>query len=106
MQVIKQDVTRQDMVDFIMAQPDEREVDFDQTRIRDECGCLMVQYGKANGFRFYRCGPASWVVPAEYGGGFAATLTQGTFAQFVPVGPGMRFTYAEVKQHCKEMGWA
>lgn len=103
--VIKQSVTRQDMVDSIMAQPDEREVDFDQTRINSECGCVMVHYGKAKGFQFYSCGYNFWLASSENGGVFRSAILEGSFNRFIPPGPGMRFTYAQLKEHCKETGW-
>ena len=40
-------VSKQEFLDFIMAQPPDREYDYDEsTDVGTTCGCPMVQYGK------------------------------------------------------------
>lgn len=54
-------VTKQDIVDFIRKQPDDRKVSMNQTKYDDKCGCVMVQYGKEVIKKpFTHVGWASW----------------------------------------------
>lgn len=39
-------VTKQELIDFVDAQPDDRPVDFNQFYSIEDCGCLMVHFGK------------------------------------------------------------
>jgi hypothetical protein len=53
-------ITKQDMIDFILSMPDERKVDFNKSRARNkrECGCVMAQYAyeKLNHKGYVECG--------------------------------------------------
>lgn len=40
-------VTREEVENFILSQPDEREISFEQNKTCDSCGCLMIQYAKS-----------------------------------------------------------
>jgi hypothetical protein len=42
-------ITKQQMIDFIMAQPDDRPINMRQNEFdvnKDDCGCLMVEFAK------------------------------------------------------------
>lgn len=39
-------VTKQQLLDFVNTQSDDRPIDFNQNESFEECGCLMVHYGK------------------------------------------------------------
>jgi hypothetical protein len=48
--------------DWIESQPDDRNVDMRECLDNDPCGCVMVQYGRHNGFpEFEWCGSVSWM---------------------------------------------
>jgi hypothetical protein len=49
-----------ELAQFIMNQSDSKPVDFTETEANSKCGCLMVQYGVANGFEFTSCGYQFW----------------------------------------------
>lgn len=53
-------VTKQDMVDFINSQPDDKEVNFLENTYSDQCGCVMVHYAKSKGIDFDECGMQGW----------------------------------------------
>lgn len=39
-------ITKQEIIDFIKSQPDDRPVNMRQMVSTDSCGCFMVHYGK------------------------------------------------------------
>lgn len=39
-------VTKQELIDFVDAQPDDRPIDFQQFYSTEDCGCLMIHFGK------------------------------------------------------------
>ena len=39
-------VTKQELIDFVDAQPDDRHIDFQQFYSTEDCGCLMIHFGK------------------------------------------------------------
>lgn len=53
-------VTKQQMIDYIFSQPDDRRVNFRENWANQDCGCVMVHYGKDNGFEFVGCGTMNW----------------------------------------------
>lgn len=53
-------VTEKEIIDFIMAQPRDRPLNMNDNFTSDECGCIMVHYGKARGFKFNWCGYNIW----------------------------------------------
>ena len=53
-------VTRDDMVEFIFAQPPGKRLKMNEYFADAKCGCLMVQYGRAQGWNFYACCTESW----------------------------------------------
>ena len=57
-------VTKQELIDFVDAQPDDRPVNFQQFYSTEDCGCLMIHFGKEvlklNG-RF-SCDNTRWMV--------------------------------------------
>lgn len=55
-QRFKMKITKQDFVDYINKQPDNREVNFSENDSSHSCGCLMVHYFKDLGFNNFRCG--------------------------------------------------
>ena len=89
-------VTRQDMVEFIQAQPDDRKVDFADAFKDDECGCVMVHYGREKGLDFNDCGINTW----HSGGKVSAKLETGVlFKDFRPENVINECTYGEIKKH-------
>jgi hypothetical protein len=53
-------VTRQNMVDFINRQDPNRPINFKNSKLDQNCGCLMVQYGIENNFDFSYVGVSEW----------------------------------------------
>lgn len=46
----------QDVLDFIHNQPDDRQVEMsDPDNRKDNCGCIMVQFGRDQGLEFSSC---------------------------------------------------
>lgn len=92
-------VTKQQMIDYCFAQPDDREVNFSGSCRSDPCGCVMVQYGIDNGIEFDGCGISSWVS----GNKDTAVFEYGVvYRAFRPCGI---CTYGEIKKHLREQGW-
>jgi len=58
-------ITRQELIDFIKRQPDEKEFWMDQSTNQSSCGCLMVQYGREQNWDFEGCGFTSWWSEAD-----------------------------------------
>lgn len=56
-------VTRQEFIDWIMAQPDDKMVNMRDCVVNDECGCVMVQYGleKFGYDSFVHCTGREWL---------------------------------------------
>jgi|LakMenEpi03Aug12_release.lakeMendotaPanAssembly.Ray.scaffolds.fasta_scaffold16366_18 hypothetical protein len=93
-------VTREDMIEFIQQQPDDRQVRFGENLAGDTCGCIMVQYARYAGIKFSSCGYCGW----WRGGACKAELEYGTM--FSVFWPGLsNCTYRDIKQHLKEKGW-
>jgi hypothetical protein len=58
-------VTFQKLVDFVNSQPDDRPINFSQNSFHENCGCLMVHYGKFVGVIGERC---SFTSVVDYNG--------------------------------------
>lgn len=41
-------VTKQDILNWIEKQPDDRKINMLNTTLNDECGCVMIEYAKDN----------------------------------------------------------
>lgn len=94
-------VTKQQMIDYCFAQPDDRQVDFEENYARNKCGCVMVQYGKDNGIEFEGCGYRSWEASpcndaAHFESGVSSTVFQPTYDK-------SKYTYKKIKRHLREM---
>lgn len=37
----------QELVDFIQSQPDDKEINMDESTTTDKCGCILVQFARA-----------------------------------------------------------
>ena len=76
--------SRKELEDFILAQPDERPVNFNDTRNRGlTCGCMMVQFGREVGLDF------------TYAGFYQYYLSEGSHQTEVVATIGKSFTYAD-----------
>ena len=53
-------VSLDDMIDFVRQQPITRQVNFDENKTGDACGCIMVQFALANGIPFETACCHSW----------------------------------------------
>lgn len=53
-------VTKEEAVEFIMKQPDDRPINFMDPRDDDRCGCLMVHIGREKGLKFNYCLNTVW----------------------------------------------
>ena len=54
-------VTKEQLTAFAMEQPDDRKINFNNPK-DEECGCLMVHYGQAQGWAFPQgCSFCSWI---------------------------------------------
>lgn len=95
-------VTKQQMIDYCFAQPDDRIVNFGENYNNTHCGCVMVQYGKTNGLDFAGCGFQYW----EKDDGYKVARLEGniTFSQFQP-SDNDECTYGDIKKHLIEKGW-
>jgi len=49
-------ISKQQLLDFINNQPDDRQVNFSENSSRDSCGCLMVHMAKDLGYDNFTCG--------------------------------------------------
>lgn len=94
-------VTKQQMVDYCFAQPDDRNVDFGENYFRKPCGCVMVHYGKDNGMQFDGCGFTSW---EDDKGRKIARMDGCTFSQFQPSDKD-ECTYGDIKEYLIDKGW-
>jgi hypothetical protein len=102
-------VTTQEFIEFIFAQPLEREVNMNEFNSSFECGCLAAQYTKANfpdqwftcGMVYVRDGENEsiiWKLSDNY-------EWARSFLHFAP-NKASRVTYAEVREHLKKQVWA
>ena len=63
--------TFEEFRDWVLAQPNEKEINMDENRADAKCGCLMVQFGKHKRVKFGACGFTKffdYVSVAEVGG--------------------------------------
>ena len=96
-------VTKQQMIDYIFAQPDERRVNFSQNYFHNDCGCVMVHYGKDNGVKFHGCGFQAW---EGFRGGKQLQLEDDvTFMSFCPKGESDQYTYGDIKEFLRQKDW-
>jgi hypothetical protein len=92
-------ITRQNMIDFIMSQPDDKPVDFRGNHIDAECYCPMMEYAIQNNIRCDEAG--TWTLWDK--GRVAARLPQDTqYSDFKPENPK---TYSDLKKHLMNKGW-
>ena len=70
--------SRKELEDFILAQEDERPVNFNDTRNRGlTCGCMMVQFGREVGLDFTYAGTyAYYLSEGSHQTGIVATIGQ------------------------------
>jgi hypothetical protein len=99
-------VTKQQMAEFIMEQPDDREVEFRESIAVSDCGCIMIQYAEHNVPWTKYCG--LYKFKGENGETLAYLGTE--YFTFWP-GASMsnfpeksRFTYGELKNHVRSLG--
>jgi len=54
---MQKEITDQEIADFIMNQDPDKEINMDESNSQDKCGCLGVQFVKANfGFNNFQVG--------------------------------------------------
>lgn len=54
-------VETKDILEFVMAQPDDRPVDMGNNVANAKCGCVMIDYGReVLGFEEFACGYSAW----------------------------------------------
>lgn len=94
-------VTAKEMVEFILSQPDEKQINYAQAMADADCGCLMVQFGRYKKINFTRVGLSEWIderiitTVAEFEGDF-------TFEDFgIPKSTDLT-TFGEAKKFCRE----
>lgn len=93
-------VTGKEMVDFILSQPDEKQINYGQATADTDCGCLMVQFGLYKKMNFTRAGLSCWIdnidrTVATFEGDF-------TFDDFgIPELTNLT-TFGEAKKFCRE----
>ncbi len=94
-------ITKQQMVDFIFSQPDEREVDMVQAHPEASCGCVMVHYGKEHNIPFSFCGTSAFSVKEL----ITAVLIDCNYGTFWS-SPSLtsKYTYKELKEHLRAKG--
>lgn len=100
-------VTKQQMIDYIFAQPDDRMVDFDENYAGQKCGCIMVHYGKDNGIvGFDICGFQRWEGKSKGEDTEVLAKLEGdvTFGWFKPEGK-IQCTYGEIKEFLRQKNW-
>lgn len=97
-------VELKEMVKFILEQPDEKKVDMAESCYRDDCGCLMVQYGKHQGWEFSCCNTNSWVDFRPYIDTDIAKMSK-DFRFFLPEGitSSCKTTFSALKDRVKEI---
>jgi hypothetical protein len=93
-------IKKQDIVNWVFKQPDDREVRFDEPGGASECGCVMVQYARDAKIDFFSCGVRTW----ERKDGTFVSLDRGTYSAFRPSYQKWAFTYGEIKDFLKSKG--
>jgi hypothetical protein len=88
-------VTKQEMIDFINSQPDDRMVNFNEVHKESFCGCIMVQYGISKGFEFTDVSIRKWHNNDEVIAKFVDT----EYNYFIPH---YNCTYGDIKAHLVE----
>jgi hypothetical protein len=104
-------VTRQNMLDFIKVQPNDRPINFNEVYSDQSCGCLMVHYGKHANFDFDCVSSAFWLDTRKRIDNVAASFEEDesgnliSYTDFVPPGfisaGKFELTYGELKEHLK-----
>jgi hypothetical protein len=74
-------VNKEEFAQYVIDQPDDRPVNFGESYYEDDCGCLMVHFGKDKGWVFNDAGKVSW--RGESGKPFAE-LVDCNFRSFFP----------------------
>ncbi len=80
-------VTKEELIEFVMAQSDNEPVDMDQIHSDDTCGCLMVQYGRSRGWTHFGCTYNKWITPVgrnEYDFSEPVATLQGHIKEIIP----------------------
>lgn len=99
-------VTIQEMVDYIMAQPPDRKVNWVENESKNECGCLMIQFARDNNIPATECGITRWYpesTPDKPALPIAVLEKNFEYAHFQPkVSPGSINTYEEIQSLCRE----
>ena len=88
-------VTKQELIDFVDAQPDDRPVNFKQFYSTKDCGCLMIHFGKEvlNLTNQFWCDNFSW----ESNCGKIAVIEGDNFIFYNIVSNSHVKTYGELK---------
>lgn len=96
-------ITKKDLIEFIMAQPDERPIKMNESTDLHECGCVMVHYGvdvlKRKGFS---CGSVNFFLGED---GELASLSRAPTCGLecrldvmIPIKFNESLTYGELKK--------
>ena len=110
------ETTVKEMIEFIKAQPDDREIRMDQNVDDGSCvGCLMVHFAREKGLKRTECAFKEWFVIDRQN--FKTTkvmkLTDGSIDTFIPqviASEGwiptfpISITYGQVKEFLKKQG--
>ena len=98
------EVTQKDIVDFIFSQPDDKVADLSQNLCEEECGCLMVHYGRAQNWEFLGCSFFGWV--DEEGHYIAKFTSADRLGYYLPKGVHIheKVTYGELKGGIMQKG--
>jgi hypothetical protein len=94
-------VSHQEFLNFIFSQPREREINMGQNMAYpDDCGCMMVHYGRANGLEgLIVCGFRDIGESGEEIGTFSL---EKSIKNYFPTNDWGRYTYGEIQDFCSK----
>lgn len=110
------ETTVKEMVEFIKAQPDDREIRMDQNVDDGLCiGCLMVHFAREKGLKRTECAFKEWFVidRSPFKSTKVMEITDGSIDTFIPMTSTSKrvafafpasITYGQVKEFLKKQG--
>lgn len=98
-------VTKQEFIDFIRTQPEEKRINFWDDCSNSECGCPMVHFGLAKKWEFMAVSCEAWF--SQDVEDIAKFEEEFDFSQFCPGHPApAEMSYGELKRHLRIKGGA
>jgi hypothetical protein len=92
-------ISHQEFLDFIFAQPREREINMGQNiAYPEDCGCMMVHYGREKGLKGkILCGFRD----ISESGKIGAFLLEESITNYFPINDWGKYTYGEIQDYIR-----